>query len=83
VRFLAPGLADIIAKRGIGSYRSPGLSARAKVPSLHRNLKPPPAPQRVIQEKRPVKKKKKGEYSCSDEEKVSRESSSSFELDTD
>lgn len=65
------GLAAIIAKKGIGSYRSPGLSARVKVPSLHQNLKPAPAARKVITEKRPVKKKKKGEYSCSDEEKVS------------
>ncbi|GAA5904650.1 uncharacterized protein JCM6883_003855 [Sporobolomyces salmoneus] len=79
-----PGtLADIIAKKGIGSHHSPGLSARAKVPSLHPNLKRPPPTRKVITEKRPVKKKKKGEYSCSDEEKPWYEAKDPEEWDSD
>ncbi|GAA6019611.1 hypothetical protein JCM11491_002823 [Sporobolomyces phaffii] len=78
-----PGsLADIIAKKNIGSYLSPGLSSRSKVPSLHRNLKPPTV-QKVITVKRPVKKKKKGEYSCSDEEKPWYEQKDPEEWDSD
>ncbi|GAA5932991.1 uncharacterized protein JCM15063_002262 [Sporobolomyces koalae] len=79
-----PGsLAAIIAARGIGSYRSPGLSVRAKIPALHTNLKPPPPAKKVIKEVRPVKKKKKGEESYSDEEKPWYEVKDPEEWDSD
>ncbi|GAA5826895.1 hypothetical protein JCM5353_004477 [Sporobolomyces roseus] len=79
-----PGsLAAIIAKRGIGSFHSPGLSSRTKCPPLHMNLKPPPPVKKVIQEKRPVKKKKKGEESYSDEEKPWYEAKDPEDWDSD
>lgn len=57
-----------MAKRGIASYRAPGLSMRSKIPSLHTNLKPPPPAKKMLKEK--PAKKKKGEESLSDSEKV-------------
>lgn len=57
-------------KKGFAAYRAPGLSVRSKVPSLHTNLKPPPAAKKLLVDK--PKPKKKGDESYSDEEKVRR-----------
>ncbi|GAA5978217.1 hypothetical protein JCM10908_004276 [Rhodotorula pacifica] len=63
-----PGsLAAIMAKKGLATFRAPGLSARQRVPPLHTNLKPPPPAKKALPEKKV--KKKKGDESYSDEEK--------------
>lgn len=63
------GLAAIMAKKGLATFRAPGLSSRQRVPPLHTNLKPPPPAKKALPEKKV--KKKKGDESYSDEEKVS------------
>ncbi|BGP53844.1 hypothetical protein JCM8202_004511 [Rhodotorula sphaerocarpa] len=63
-----PGsLAAIMAKKGLATFRAPGLSARQRVPPLHTNLKPPPPPKKALPENKV--RKKKGDESYSDEEK--------------
>ena len=59
-----------MAKKGLATFRAPGLSARQRVPPLHTNLKPPPPAKKALPEKKV--KKKKGDESYSDEEKVRR-----------
>lgn len=69
--WLLPGLAGVLQKTGVSGVLTPGLSNRASIPRLHMNLKPPP-PARPALPKEKVKKKK-GDESYSDEEKVSDE----------
>lgn len=57
-----------MAKKGLATFRAPGLSARQRVPPLHTNLKPPPPPKKALTENKV--RKKKGDESYSDEEKV-------------
>lgn len=57
-----------MARKGLATFRAPGLSARQRVPPLHTNLKPPPPAKKALPEKKV--KKKKGDESYSDEEKV-------------
>ncbi|GAA5877721.1 hypothetical protein JCM1840_003335 [Sporobolomyces johnsonii] len=65
-----PGsLAAIMQKRGLATFRAPGLSSRTKIPPLHVNLKPPPPAKKTLVTDRPKPKKKKGDESYSDEDK--------------
>ena len=57
-----------MAKKGLATFRAPGLSAKQRVPPLHTNLKPPPPAKKALPENKV--KKKKGDESYSDEEKV-------------
>ncbi|GAA5957674.1 hypothetical protein JCM21900_002000 [Sporobolomyces salmonicolor] len=79
-----PGsLAAILQKRGLATFRAPGLSSRTKIPPLHVNLRPPPPAKKTLATDKPKTKKKKGDESYSDEDKPWYEKKDPEEWDDD
>ncbi|GAA5945936.1 hypothetical protein JCM1841_002062, partial [Sporobolomyces salmonicolor] len=76
-------LAAILQKRGLATFRAPGLSSRTKIPPLHVNLRPPPPAKKRLATDKPKTKKKKGDESYSDEDKPWYEKKDPEEWDDD